>query len=258
MAAGLWVFHRNGAPQRVRLPKQGDVLADIRLQSGNRVVGTVTHQDGTPVTNTVVVAKSLDTGTLDSVHFPAGLAVKTDSQGKYELPPLRGMYKIYLSQAARTDHRMTRPYVVADEPPPMVAPVEVAVSGDWGLSGSEDKVVNLQACPTLEVSGTIRWPDGRPVPGCEVRINGGGVQQDEVRTDSEGRYVCVVPQPIDNVVISASGANDKEHKWHFAFPVEEIEADYAGVELINFKRLEASLQNIDWELRMHEFSEVRE
>ena len=103
----------------------------------------------------MVAAESVFDGSLKSVGFPVRIAVKTDSNGHYELPHLDGIYKVSLPQAAETDDRLTDRFVVADEPPPLVLPQKVSVSG------TEPQTIEFRAGPTLTVArhdSLGRWP----------------------------------------------------------------------------------------------------
>ena len=125
----LMVIQRQWAPRRVTLPAGGDDLGDIRLEPGAPVEGTVRKADGTPASGTVVVAQSVDNGQLKNIAFLVTVATRTDSVGKYTLQPLAGAYKIFLSQAESTGNSLQPAFLVADEPPPLVLPARIELSG---------------------------------------------------------------------------------------------------------------------------------
>jgi hypothetical protein len=248
----LWVVSPDWAPQRVSMPKQGDELSDVRLQSGGRVSGTVTLEDGSPVAGVVVTAKSVDDGTLPNTGFAAELAVKTDAQGRYQLPPIDGIYKVYLSQAEETNDRLGDNFVVGDVPPPPVSPAKVAVSGH------QEVTLDFHAGPTLTVRGAVRWPDGKPVADCQVQASflpdgfGTGIWLDDTRTDGDGRYTVELPKPIDAISISVFGAYDDQRVWHFAEAAEGVKAEQASLQFIKLGRLTENVKGIDWVLKSKE------
>jgi hypothetical protein len=251
-AVELWVAHPDFAPQHAVIPKNGTELADIRLRQGARVRGFVRREDGSPVAGAVVAASSIFDGNFDMITFPARVAVRTGADGQYQLPPLEGMYKLFLSQAEETDNRLEKRFVVGRQPPPLVVPKKVS------LSGSEEKVINFESGPTLIIRGTARWPDGRPVEDMEVRASylpsgfGTGIELGTTHTNKLGKYSFEVPKPIEQLSISASGKHDAQRTWHYAEAEETISGDYVqnkGLQFIMLKELKTDVGGMDWVLR---------
>jgi beta-lactamase regulating signal transducer with metallopeptidase domain/uncharacterized GH25 family protein len=248
----VWAVHPRWAPQRVAVPKSGDVLADIRLQNGVPIHGTVFNADGTPIAGAVVVAESVDDGTLKSVAFAAQVATRTDAKGRYNLQPLAGLYKVFLTQAEKTDNRLEHRFVVADEPPPLVVPVRLV------LSGHETQTLDFHAGPTLSVRGAIHWPDGRPVPNCKIQAsymppgNGTGIWLAQTFTGADGNYSLSLPKPISDISISTFGAFDDQHKWVTAVPNAKVRSDSKYEQHVGFKKLDDSVDGIDWLLSLPE------
>ncbi|MGD9636241.1 MAG: M56 family metallopeptidase [Pirellulales bacterium] len=245
----LWVVSRDWAPQRVPVPKKGDELSDIRLQPGGRVSGSVTREDGSPINGVVVVAESVDGGTLQNMGFSVHLAVKTDAGGRYQLPPIDGIYRVYLSKSEETDDRIRDRFVVADGPLPIVSPVRVAVSGH------QDAQVDFRTGSTLTVRGTVRWPDGKPVANCQVQASfmppgfGGGIWMDDTRTDAVGNYTVTLPKPIEGISINVIGAYDSKRVWHFGNPADHVQAKQKSLQFIVLGDLTADVNGIDWVLK---------
>jgi hypothetical protein len=245
----IWAIHPQWAPQRVALPRDGDALGDIHLQPGAPIHGTVRAADGSPISGAVVVAESVDSGDLESVAFSATVATKTDAQGNYAIQPLLGAYKVYLSQAEEIDNRLKQRFIVADGPPPLVVPARLDVSA------GQPQLHDIHGGPTLKVSGTVRWEDGRPVQRCEVRAdylppdNGTGIWIARTLTDEQGNYTIELPNPIDNVSIHVVGAHDKRRVWHSAHPAESVNAKQKSEQNIQLIPLDGDLNGMDWVLQ---------
>jgi beta-lactamase regulating signal transducer with metallopeptidase domain/protocatechuate 3,4-dioxygenase beta subunit len=248
LAYELWVAHPKWAPQHVAIPKDGNELADIRLQEGARVKGSVLKANGKPAAGVVVAAESVFSGNLKSVSFPMKIAVKTDSQGDYELPPLAGIFKVSLRQAAETDDRLGDRFVVADGPPPPVLPQKISASG------TELEMLDFHAGPTLTVRGTVRWADGRPVPGCEAWAsylpdNGISTELGRTHTDDKGNYSFELPRPISSLDITGIGAFDKNHKWCFAYGDTKVPVQQQGTQFIQLNEVEGDLDGLNFVVR---------
>jgi len=245
----LWIAHPEYAPQRVVIPKQGDELADVRLQTGTVVKGSVTDENGDPIKGVVVVAESIDDSTLESVGFAVELATKTDSDGRYELPPIRGMYKVFLADAGKRENDLKQDFVVSDVRPPLVVPKKVAVSGR--LSHTLD----FAGTELLKASGTVRWEDGKPAVGCEVKASylpldfNSGIWIGQTWTDEDGHYEIPLPNPISDISIHVSGQHDANRKWHYAHPDTDVAAENKGLQFMRFKQLDADQDGIDWLLK---------
>ena len=241
----LWVVHPKWAPQHVVIPKDGNELADIRMHEGAHVKGTVFQADGKPAGGAVVAAKSIFDGNLTTTAFPARVAAKTDANGQYELPPLEGIYKVYLAQAAETDARLDNRFLVADEPPPLVLPQRASISG------SLPQTLNFQAGPTLNIQGTIRWPDGKPVTGIEVRatyVPDTGLSESigRTKTDAQGKYSLPLPRQIDALHIDAMGARDQNKKWWYAVGETKVPVVHQGIHFIQLKDVKDDVDGLDF------------
>jgi hypothetical protein len=245
----LWVAHPKFAPQRIVVPKSGDELADVRLQPGTQVSGTVRDENGLPAPGVVVVADSVDDGTLTNVGFSVELAAKTDSQGRYELPPLDGMYRVYLADVGERNDHLADEFIVAETQPPLVEPKKISVSG------TGTRKLDFQSKGSLLVRGIVRWPDGKPAVGCEVKASympqdfGGGIWIGQTWTDEDGKYVIPLPDAIENVSICAFGDFDAKRKWHYAHPSDNVKAKNKSMQFIALEPLNSDLDGIDWVLK---------
>lgn len=244
----VWVVHPEWAPKRVALLQGEDGFGDIHLQEGAPLRGTVRRADGSPVAGTVVVAESVDDGDLDTVSFSATVAAKTDANGKYELQPLRGAYKVYLSAAEETGNRLEQRFVVADGLPPLVVPARL------DLAPGAVETLDIQSGKTLKVTGTVRWADGRPVPGVEAKAsympegNGTGIWIARTLTDENGRYTLELPNPIDDVGINVIGEFDANRVWHTAEPAKSVDAKQKSLQFLGLNALDGDASGMDWVL----------
>jgi beta-lactamase regulating signal transducer with metallopeptidase domain len=244
----LWVAHPNFAPQRVVIPKDGQELADTRLQPGTTVKGTVSAE-GQPVKGVVVVAESIDDGTLANVSFSVELSAKTDEQGNYQLPPLEGMYKIYLADAGKMNNKPGDTFAVSDVRPPLVTPKKIS------MAGMGEKTLDFAASTPLVVTGNVHWPNGEPVAGCEVKASylpqdfGTGIWIDQTWTDKQGNYEIQLPNPISEISIHVVGDYDDKRKWHYAHPDTDVAAENKGLQFMRFKKLDVNQADIDWVLK---------
>jgi hypothetical protein len=183
------------------------------------------------------------------VTFATQAAVKTDAEGRYRLPPLLGDYKVFLAQAERTDERLEDNFVVAAEPPPLVVPAKVT------LVPEQSQTLDFRAGPTLTVRGHVRWPDGRPAVGAEVRASylpqsfGTGIDLGDTETNKNGEYSFELPKPIDMISISAYGDRDENRKWHYAHADPNVDAESKGLQFIQLTNLETDRDDIDWVLQ---------
>lgn len=244
----IWAVHPEWAPERVALPSGEDDLGDVHLQTGATVRGTVREADGTPVSGTVVVAESVDSGDLNSVAFATTVATKTDVDGNYEFQPLLGSYKIYLSEAEEIDNRLDQRFVVADGPPPLVVPARLE------LAAGKPQTHDIRSGATLKITGTVRWADGRPVPSCEAKAsylpsgNGTGIWIARTLTDENGSYTLELPNPIDDVSINVIGKHDANRVWHTAEPVESVNAKQKSAQFLGLYPLDGDVSGMDWVL----------
>ncbi|MCX5670215.1 MAG: carboxypeptidase-like regulatory domain-containing protein [Planctomycetota bacterium] len=149
----------------------------LKLPEGAGVAGTVTDPDGKPVAGAAVNL---------SLGYQAGLRTVTDAGGRFKIagvPPA-------LRQAGPA------------RPPPItlsVAPTET----NAGLLGASAPLKDLAAGKTTQVdlklgaggamTGVVKGPDGKPVPGCQViafqRMGPGGYSATSGgRTGRDGRF----------------------------------------------------------------------
>ena len=107
----------------------------------------------------------------------------------------------------------------------------------------------------MNVRGTVRWADGRPVERCEVKAsylppgNALGIWIGHTVTNDQGNYTIELPNPSEDVSISVYGAHDEHHVWHSAFPDDKVVAKAKYEQNIELGRSTNDLDNMDWVLR---------
>jgi hypothetical protein len=245
----IWVVHPEWPPRCIMLAEGESDFGDVRLRRGSPVQGIVQGADGKPIAGAVVVAENIDSKSLKSMAFIGKVATRTDAKGNYKLQPLLGVYKLYLTQGEETDNRIDSRFVVADAPPPLVAPTRIEVFAFDQLTK------DFIAGPTAKVHGTIRWPDGRPAEHCEVKAsylppeNGTGIWIARAETNANGEYTIELPNPIDYVSINAIGAHDSKRVWHSAFPVETVVAKQINEQYVQLRPIDGDIDGMDWVLK---------
>jgi protocatechuate 3,4-dioxygenase beta subunit len=245
----IWVVHPEWPPRCVQLATTEKDFGDVRMRNGSPVQGIVQGADGKPIAGAVVVAENLESHSLKSRLFFNKIATRTDAKGNYKLQPLLGKYKLYLSQAEETDNNFEQQFVVADGPPPLVAPMRVEVFA------FDPQTKDFFAGPIAKVHGTIHWEDGRPVEHVEVKAsylppeNGTGIWIARAETNAAGEYTLELPNPIDNVSINAIGSYDTKRVWHSAVPVETVVAKQASDQYISLNLIDRDIDGIDWVLK---------
>ena len=100
------------------------------------------------------------------------------------------------------------------------------------------------------VSGTVRWPDGQPADGVELKalvmVGGQGVTLEKVKTDNNGTYQLQFPKNADSATINCLGLADKNSIWHFADPINDLDASQKSRQILGLKKLTKSLAEADW------------
>src|SRR5690606_24567856 len=123
---------------------------------------------GNPVAGCVVAMRSGYDGESSGYSFAAQMATKTDAEGHYRLPPARGGYKVYLAMASQSEDRVDNRFVVGTVAPPLAIPQWHELSGDEAT-----KQADFTGTEPVELAGTVRWRDGSPVAGVEVKVSYG-------------------------------------------------------------------------------------
>jgi protocatechuate 3,4-dioxygenase beta subunit len=149
------------APQeRIVLEPEASAEVAFKFTSPRTIAGSVSADDGaTPVPNMKLTAYR-----QDGFYRIA----TTDSEGKFKLPALPGMYSLLL--------------VGTDE----FAPIGNVREQVDVTAASDPAPVALAACRAVTVTGTVTDEEGNAVAGADVGMS---ASQNNVKTDANGHFV---------------------------------------------------------------------
>jgi hypothetical protein len=191
-AAELIIYSERWAPRRVSVPSLAGDLGEIRLEAGTELVGRLIAADGRVYARKVVALESTDGGQLNWV--PIRLAYKTDREGLFRVPALKGSYKIWVARGAESGPDECAP-IHSDGPPPAVLPRVVDFHPD--SQGANPRLgLTLQASPEVAIRGTVTGWDGKPAQGVAMILQAAiGKEMGNpyaplawAYTDARGRY----------------------------------------------------------------------
>lgn len=231
----LLVGSQNYAGIRVQVPPKANDLGEIKLLEGTEVFGSLTDTEGNPVVGAIVniaeVGKDSKTQ-LDGTSFEIESSTKTDSKGKYRLPPHRGECQISIEKYGR----------LRGSNDPLQSDLSKAFKRKKVTlkAGEKQHRVDLNEAPTTWVRGTIRWPDGRPCQNVEFRSFRGFFK---CYSDKDGKYSLPVLADADEHAISAFGIRAKDGTFHYAQAVGEISNQFARL-----KGTGKDINEFDWTL----------
>jgi beta-lactamase regulating signal transducer with metallopeptidase domain/uncharacterized GH25 family protein len=239
--AAVTIYPHEFAPQIIMVAENQTDLGPIRVESGTSLIGRVVDKEGRGVSGTVVGVQDDFVQHVLSLGTPLGMAVKTDENGSFRLPPLRGTYRVRVTNDA-PDYSRQR--TVSGVAPPPILPQRIDFN-------DEDKTreIILREAGSVTVRGTVRWPDGSGVPDIEIKSAPlppgwkSGANLASVRTDSQGRYVLRLPAPVNGVIISIdqfARAPDGQE-----FPVKPLKRGAAQRQL-TFALLTGDVEGADW------------
>jgi beta-lactamase regulating signal transducer with metallopeptidase domain len=200
--AAVAIYPREFAPQIVKVSEKQTELGPIRVDRGTSLTGRVVDKEGRGVAGTVVAVQDDFVEHFLRVGTPLGTAVKTDANGSFRLPPLRGSYRVWVTNDA-PDY--SRQLTVSGVAPPPILPQRMDFSGE-----DKSREVIFREAGSIVVSGTVRWADGSGVADLAIRAQmlppewKSSANLASVRTDSQGRYVLRLPAPAKGVIISVN------------------------------------------------------
>ena len=244
--AAVTIYPHEFAPQIVMLAENQTDLGQIRVEAGTSLIGRVVDKEGRGVAGTVVGVQDDFVQHVLSLGTPLGMAVKTDDNGNFRLPPLRGTYQVRVTNDA-PDY--SRQLTVSGVAPPPILPQRIDFNGE-----DKTREVIFREAGSVTVRGTVRWPDGSGVPDIEIKAAmlppgwKSGANLASVRTDSKGRYVLRLPAPANGIILSvdrfARSPDGRE------FPVKPVKrsAEKRGVEQgqLTFALLTSDVEDADW------------
>jgi hypothetical protein len=250
--AALAIYPRGFAPQLVDVPPRtvdtteiGTDLGPIRLERGVSLKGRVVDRQGHGVAGTVVAIGGTESRELYMFMILIGTAVKTDEEGRFTLPPVRGSYRVWVCGSA-PDY--SRQFVVTGSKPPPILPRKI----DFDFIDSTQEFI-FRESKSVTVRGTVRWPDGTGVPDIEVKsfmLPAGwemGTDLSSARTDAQGHYVLRLPVPVKGACIHIpSGIAAPDGSFRQFKAVGAHARDPWGP--INFELLIQDMQDADFEV----------
>jgi hypothetical protein len=207
------------------------------------LTGRVVEKEGRGLAGTVgaVQHEFVDYLLRLGLGTPIGTAVKTDENGNFRLPPLRGTYQVCVTNEA-PDY--SRRLTVSGVAPPPILPQKIDFNGD-----DKTREVIFREAGSVVVRGTVRWADGAGVPDLAIRAQmlppgwKSSANLATVRTDSKGCYVLRLPAPVKGVIISvnefARAPDGRE------FPVKPVKRG-AQERQLTFALLTGDVEDADW------------
>lgn len=194
-----WIVGEDLAPVFLRAPKEPDNNLKYKLKSGARVIGFLKNPAGEPVADAVVQAVSVFDGDIPAYTLPFEIAARTDSKGRFRLPPLSGEYTFRVTSAGELLDGTTF------ESPGQVPLVVPAVRN---LQTRRTPLM-LRSLKTVVISGIARWPDKSPAGDTTVAAyrmpdgNGVGVSLGRTTTGPDGQYSLRIPAPLKRFHLTA-------------------------------------------------------
>lgn len=194
-AAGNFAFSES--EHKIEAPAGGGAdeiphvdLGELPLKRGVSVVGSATLRNGRPASGIVVaIVEGNEKGLL---HISSA---KTDSKGKFELPPHLGKCRIYVLKSCRTRSVKNgeTETLKSDGDVPFFDPVDLDLDGK-----GPELTVDLEETESLTVSGFIYDAKGKPLAGQSVGYGWGSqdgdygmegaLEMDYVKTNAKGKY----------------------------------------------------------------------
>ena len=201
----LWFLSESVGYKRVEV-RPYDAPLVVVMERGTSLVGQAVSLTGDPIAGTVVVLQRTEPAPKRSYAVLIRLAAKTDEQGRFRLPPARGVFACFLAQATRADQSIDNPNIFADRAALPFSPIAVSLDGLQA-----EREITLREARTADVSGTVRFADGRPAKGGTIELNmhvpGSkyGMHLQQTTAASDGSYSFSVPVPIREISILAHG-----------------------------------------------------
>ena len=251
VAADLIVYSSQGAATRATIPagQQGD--AEIQLESGTRVSGTLLDEHGQPAEGYWVVAESADREGSRRRTGPLRVAAKTGPDGAFELAPLKGRFTIWTP--ASFSRWWTEPAEHSPRPRLAVLPVGRTFDG-----AAERVELDLRASPQVRVAGRVTDVDGRPAQrvGVMLYCNLGWFRQPLVlsaaRTGEDGRFDLEgIPKGVRDVIITAPTIRSWKRKERIYLRAKAL-ARVTGAHgdgAVRLAQIQEDLPNVDFQFQ---------
>jgi peroxiredoxin len=278
-ASELIVYPEQWAPRRVSIAAGGGDLGDVRLEAGVELSGQLVmptasvsseqmkdfsvHKripGGWALGGKVIALESTDRGQFG--WFPITLACKTDRDGRFRIPALKGSFKILAAEGHDSGPDDRGP-IVSDGPPPAVLPQVVDFNtGSGGVAGRlfgppSRKELTLFCNRPVTIRGTITGTDGKPAQGVSLHLSVaiGSLLGNPLTplqwttTDAKGHYTFTgIPRGLTQAYLQVY-AEPPDHRSYIAFVASgnfQGRAHSAGV---SFQPLDRDQDPLDWRLK---------
>jgi len=226
--AALWCISSSDGCERVDIPAGHRGPFRVVMRGGTSLVGTVESLTGEPVAETLVVLECVERGVKGGRHsMGLRFAAKTDEQGQFRLPPVRGKFACFLAGASTSNELPRYQSIFAERPAPPFAPIVVSLEGE-----TREKTVTLRESRSVDLGGIVRFDDGRLAKGCfvdvfycfEPKMFRSGVTLGVPVSDDDGRYSLKVPVTENLVIVDALGIPMGDH--HHAKPSQHAPGEH--------------------------------
>ena len=162
----------------VKIPKsealgQEEDLGEIKLKPGVSVSGIVLDKDGQPVEGQIV--QSQQTVRTSYMAFTVDGYAKSDSEGKFQLPPREGACDITLVERATIDGKEVK----VEGEVLMAKPDKLTLK-----KGVAPKELEIREGRTWKIHGVISYEGEKP----NLNYSSGSGHQKTVELDSDGRF----------------------------------------------------------------------
>jgi hypothetical protein len=160
-------------------------LGDIRLEAGVELIGHLRDPiaGGRPLEGKLIALQSIDGGQVDWV--PIALASRTDQEGNFRIPVLKGSYKIWAARGALSGPDECMP-IHSQGPPPAVLPRVVDFDPDTP-EASPRRDLTLLTGPEVAIRGMVTGKDGKPAKRVDLIL------------------MAVIGEPVDNPTQRSNG-----------------------------------------------------
>ncbi|SIN79642.1 RNA polymerase sigma factor, sigma-70 family [Singulisphaera sp. GP187] len=268
--AELIVYPQSLAPRRVRVPVGGGDLGDISLETGIEIDGSLEDARGIvfvgtgsaegltaeafvpgspPLPDKLIAFESTDRGEFG--WFPIVLAAKTDRDGRFQIPSVKGAFKIWAAQAHEAGRDDSGP-VSCDGPVPAVLPRIMHFDPQSGRVRQE---LVLGTRTEVTIRGTITGPDGKPANSVGlyllVAIEDGNrlTPLRWTATDANGRYALTgIPRGLTQAQLSVFAEPPDQHSFGGIVASGRFQRE-ASAASVRFERLEQDQDPLDFRLQ---------
>jgi hypothetical protein len=240
--AAVAIYPRAFAPQIVKIADSTVPidLGAILLEKGTIVTGRVTDKEGFGVSGTVVAIQGQGIQ-LNLFGMLLGMAVKTGNDGTFRFSPVKGAYRLWVSNDAPDYSRQT---IVTGATPPPILPQRIEFNG-----ADATREVIFREGDSVVVEGNVRWKDGSGAEDVEIRVATlppnwqTGVNLGVARTDAAGHYSLRLPAGALRVILQAdSQVRAPDGSYRSVEPVGHAPNDNS----ITIGELKSNVKDVDF------------